>query len=154
MQTYIKFLEKASSREKKFSPSCLRSQFQTLCPVRPGHGVIRRGHIEKQLEQLLQQVTTLRGDIASLRPMQTKGCLLRNNNIQRFALDTFPANCPGDMSLRSLVVSLASLLLVVKVVFVVFPNSAGRIGNNSLSSLTVSDPLSVRCERRQRRDRR
>ena len=112
-----------------------------------------RGHIEKQLEQLLQQVTTLRGDIASSRPMQTKGCLLRNNNIQRFALDTFPANCPGDMSLRSLV-SLASLLLVVKVVFVVFPNSAGRIGNNSLSSLTVSDPLSVRCARRQQRDRR
>ena len=62
-----------------------------------------RGHIEKQLEQLLQQVTTLRGDIASSRPMQTKGCLLRNNNIQRFALDTSPANCPGDMSLRSLV---------------------------------------------------
>ena len=57
----------------------------------------------KQLEQLLQQVTTLRGDIASSRPMQTKGCLLRNNNIQRFALDTFPANCPGDMSLRCLV---------------------------------------------------
>ena len=112
-----------------------------------------RGHIEKQLEQLLQQVTTLRGDIASSRPMQTKGCLLRNNNIQRFALDTFPANCPGDMSLRCLV-SLASLLLVVKVVFVVFPNSAGRIGNNSLSSLTVSDPLSVRCARRQQRDRR
>ena len=107
----------------------------------------------KQLEQLLQQVTTLRGDIASLRPMQTKGCLLRNNNIQRFALDTFPANCPGDMSLRSLV-SLASLLLVVKVVFVVFPNSAGRIGNNSLSSLTVSDLLSVRYARRQQRDRR
>ena len=103
MQTYIKFLEKASSREKKFSPSCLRSQFQTLCQVRPGHGEIRRGHIEKQLEQLLQQVTTLRGDIASSRPMQTKGCLLRNNNIQRFALDTFPANCPSDMFLRSLV---------------------------------------------------
>ena len=34
-----------------------------------------RGHIEKQLEQLLQQVTTLRGDIASSRPIQTKGCL-------------------------------------------------------------------------------
>lgn len=30
MQTYIKFLEKASGREKKFSPSCLRSQFQTF----------------------------------------------------------------------------------------------------------------------------
>ena len=28
----------------------------------------------KQLEQLLQQVTTLRGDIASSRPMQTKAC--------------------------------------------------------------------------------
>ena len=34
-----------------------------------------RGHIEKQLEQLLQQVTTLRVDIASSRPMQTQGCL-------------------------------------------------------------------------------
>ena len=44
-----------------------------------------RGHIEKQLEQLLQQVTTLRRDIASSRPIQTKGCLLRNNYIQRFA---------------------------------------------------------------------
>lgn len=30
MQTYIKFLEKASGREKKFRPSCPRSQFQTF----------------------------------------------------------------------------------------------------------------------------
>ena len=30
MQTYIKILEKASSREKKFSLSCLRSQFQSF----------------------------------------------------------------------------------------------------------------------------
>lgn len=30
MQTYIFFLEKASGREKKFRPSCPRSQFQTL----------------------------------------------------------------------------------------------------------------------------
>ena len=43
----------------------------------------------KQLEQLLQQVTTLRGDIASSRPMQTKGRLYGNNKIQRFALGTF-----------------------------------------------------------------
>ena len=55
-----------------------------------------RGHEEKQLEQLLQQDTTLRQDIASSRPMQTKGCLLRNNKIQRFALDTFPAKCPRE----------------------------------------------------------
>ena len=39
----------------------------------------------KQLEQLLQQVTTLRGDIASSRPMQTKGCCKGNNYEQRFA---------------------------------------------------------------------
>ena len=48
-----------------------------------------RGYIEKQLEQLLQQVTTLRQDIASSRPMQTKGRLYGNNKIQRFALGTF-----------------------------------------------------------------
>lgn len=30
MQTYIKFLEKASGWEKKFRPSCPRSQFQTF----------------------------------------------------------------------------------------------------------------------------
>lgn len=30
MQTYIKFLEKASGREKKFSQLCPRSQFQTF----------------------------------------------------------------------------------------------------------------------------
>ena len=52
----------------------------------------------KQLEQLLQQVTTLRGDIASSRPMLTKGCCKGNNYEQRFALDTFPANCSGIMS--------------------------------------------------------
>ena len=39
----------------------------------------------KQLEQLLQQVTTLRGDIASSRPMLTKGCCKGNNYEQRFA---------------------------------------------------------------------
>ena len=47
---------------------------------------------EKQREQLLQQVTTLRQDIASSRPMQIKACLLRNNKIQRFALATFPVD--------------------------------------------------------------
>ena len=55
-----------------------------------------RGHMGKQLEQLLQQVTTLRQDIASSRPMQTKGCCKGNNKEQRFALDTFPADCPGE----------------------------------------------------------
>ena len=50
-----------------------------------------RGHMGKQLEQLLQQVTTLRQDIASLSPMRTKSCLLGNNKIQRFAFDMFPA---------------------------------------------------------------
>ena len=54
------------------------------------------GHMGKQLEQLLQQVTTLRQDIASSRPMQTKGCCKGNNYEQRFALDTFPAGCPGE----------------------------------------------------------
>jgi hypothetical protein len=39
----------------------------------------------KQLEQLLQQVTTLRVDIASSRPKQTKGCCKGNNYEQRFA---------------------------------------------------------------------
>ena len=50
----------------------------------------------KQLEQLLQQVTTLRGDIASSRLMLTKGCCKGNNYEQRFALDPFPAGCPGE----------------------------------------------------------
>ena len=34
----------------------------------------------------------LRGDIASSRPMLTKGCCKGNNYEQRFALDTFPAD--------------------------------------------------------------
>jgi len=55
-----------------------------------------RGYMGKQLEQLLQQVTTLRQEIASSRPMQTKGCCKGNNYEQRFALDTFPAGCPGE----------------------------------------------------------
>ena len=96
----------------------------------------------KQLEQLLQQVTT-RGHIASSRPMLTKGCCKGNNYEQRFALDTFPA----DFSWRNVLAKpcillftlqqdcytriACRLLLVVKVVFVVFPNSAGRIGNST-----------------------
>ena len=56
-----------------------------------------RGHIGKQLEQLLQQVTTLRQDTASSRPMRTKSCLLGNNKIQRFAFDMFPADARGYM---------------------------------------------------------
>ena len=97
----------------------------------------------KQLEQLLQQVTTLCGDIASSRLMLTKGCCKGNNYEQRFALDTFPA----DFSWRNVLAKpcillftlqqdcytrvACRLLLVVKVVFVVFPNSAGRIGNST-----------------------
>lgn len=64
MQTYIKFLEKAIGREKKFSPSCLRSQFQTLCQVRPGHGGIRRGHIENNLNNFYNYEQCFAGDIA------------------------------------------------------------------------------------------
>ena len=41
----------------------------------------------RQLEQLLQQVTMLRGDIASSRPMLTKGCCKRNNYEQNLSLD-------------------------------------------------------------------
>ena len=96
----------------------------------------------KQLEQLLQQVTT-RGHIASSRPMLTKGCCKGNNYEQRFALDTFPA----DFSWRNVLAKpcillftlqqdcntreACRLLLVVKVVFVVFPNSGGRIANST-----------------------
>ena len=94
---------------------------------------IRLADLEKQLEQLLQQVTTLRGDIASSRPMLTKGCCKGNNYEQRFALDTFPA----DFSWRNVLAKpcillftlqqdcytriACRLLLVVKVVRVVFP---------------------------------
>ena len=99
--------------------------------------------IEKQLEQLLQLWTTLRGDIASSRSMLTKACCKGNNYEQRFALDTFPA----DFSWRNVLAKpcfllftlqqdcntreACRLLLVVKVVFVVFPNSAGRIANST-----------------------
>ena len=85
----------------------------------------------------------LRGDIASSRPMLTKGCCKGNNYEQRFALDTFPA----DFSWRNVLAKpcillftlqqdcntreACRLLLVVKVVFVVFPNSAGRIANST-----------------------
>ena len=48
---------------------------------------IRLADLEKQLEQLLQQVTTLRGDIASSRPMLTKGCCKGNNYEQNLSLD-------------------------------------------------------------------
>ena len=84
-----------------------------------------------------------RGHIASSRPMLTKGCCKGNNYEQRFALDTFPA----DFSWRNVLAKpcillftlqqdcytriACRLLLVVKVVFVVFPNSAGRIGNST-----------------------
>ena len=41
---------------------------------------------KRQLEQLLQQVTTHRGDIDSSRPMLTKGCCKGNNNEQNLSL--------------------------------------------------------------------
>ena len=87
--------------------------------------------------------TASRGHIASSRPMLTKGCCKGNNYEQCFALDTFPA----DFSWRNVLAKpcillftwqqdcntreACRLLLVVKVVFVVFPNSAGRIGNST-----------------------
>ena len=53
---------------------------QQVTTLRFGHSFAdKRGYIEKQLEQLLQQVTTLRQDIASSRPMQTMGCCKGNN---------------------------------------------------------------------------
>ena len=58
--------------------------------------LVLRGHMGKQLEQPLQQWTTLRGDIASSRPMQIKGCCKGNNYEQRFALHAFPVECPGE----------------------------------------------------------
>ncbi|MFR7600221.1 MAG: hypothetical protein ACLUV4_10580 [Prevotella sp.] len=64
----------------------------------------------KQLEQLLQQVTTLRGDIASSRPMLTKGCCKGNNYEQRFALDTFPA----DFSWRNVLAKPCILLFTLQ----------------------------------------
>ena len=64
----------------------------------------------KQLEQLLQQVTTLRGDIASSRLMLTKGCCKGNNYEQRFALDTFPA----DFSWRNVLAKPCILLFTLQ----------------------------------------
>ena len=45
-------------------------------------------HGEKECHVMEQ----LRGDIASSRPMLTKGCCKGNNYEQRFALDTFTAD--------------------------------------------------------------
>ena len=113
-----------------------------------------RGHIEKQLEQLLQQVTTLAGTspLRGLCRPRVACCetTIYNASPWTHFLLIVLAICPCEALYH---VGL-SLLLVIKVVFVVFPNSAGRIGNNSLSSFTVSDLLSVRYGRRQQRDRR
>ena len=70
--------------------------------------------------------------------------LLHGNNYeQRFALDTFPADfCWRNVLAKPCILLFTlqqdcytrvacRLLLVVKVVFVVFPNSAGRIGNST-----------------------
>ena len=97
-------------------------------------------HGEKECHVMEQ----LRGDIASSRPMLTKGCCKGNNYEQRFALDTFPA----DFSWRNVLAKPCILLftlqqdcntreacrlsLVVKVVFVVFPNSAGIVSPQAL----------------------
>ena len=97
----------------------------------------------KQLEQLLQQVTTLRGDIV-FELMLTKGCCKGNNYEQRFALDTFPADfCWRNVLAKPCILlftlqqecntrEACRLLLVVKVVFVVFPNSAGIVSPQAL----------------------
>ncbi len=90
-------------------------------------------HGEKECHGMEQ----LRGDIASSRPMLTKGCCKGNNYEQRFARTTSRL-CPR----RSVVFcclpcskiatrEACRLLQVVKVVFVVFPNSAGRVGNST-----------------------
>ena len=74
-----------------------------LFPLRPTES-------GKQLEQLLQRITTIRGDIASSRPMLTKGCCKGNNYEQRFALDTFPA----DFSWRNVLAKRCILLFTLQ----------------------------------------
>ena len=85
----------ASSRPIR-TKSCLLGNNKIQCFAFDMFPADARGYMGKQLEQLLQQVTTLRQDTASSRPMRTKSCLLGNNKIQRFAFDTFPAGCPGE----------------------------------------------------------
>ncbi len=98
----------------------------------------------KQLEQLLQQDTTLRGDNrlfeahADIRLAAMETTMNNASPWTHFLLIS-----PGVMSWRSVVfcclpcsrsairATARRLLLVVKVVFVVFPNSAGRIGNST-----------------------
>ena len=98
----------------------------------------------KQLEQLLQQDTTLRGDNrlfeahADIRLAAIETTMNNASPWTHFLLIS-----PGVMSWRSVVfcclpcsrsairATARRLLLVVKVVFVVFPNSAGRIGNST-----------------------
>ena len=69
---------------------------------------------EKQLEQLLQLVTTY-----TLRVSQS--CCIVNNKIQRFALD-IPADCPCE-----------ALFIVVKVVQVVFPTQQAVLDTTQTS---------------------
>ena len=82
--------------------------------------------------------------------MQFKACCKGNNYEQRFALDTFPA----DLSWRNVLAKpcillftlqqdcntreACRLLRVVKVVFVVFPNSAGVVSPRSVVSSCLS----------------
>ena len=98
----------------------------------------------KQLEQLLQQDTTLRGDNrlfeahADIRLAAMETTMNNASPWTHFLLIS-----PGVMSWRSVVfcclpcsrsairATARRLLLVVKVVFVVFPNSVGRIGNST-----------------------
>ena len=62
--------------EQLFGKPCAELSLLKLC------------HGEKECHVMEQ----LRGDIASSRPMLTKGCCKGNNYEQRFALDTFPAD--------------------------------------------------------------
>ena len=104
----------------------------------------------------------LRGDIASSRPMLTKGCCKGNNYEQRFALDTFPADFYWRNILAKPCILLFTwqqdcntreacrLLLVVKVVFVVFPTQQvvsallGKLLDNRAIGLTAEDDAVAR----------
>ena len=107
------------------------------------NGVIRRGHMENNLNNFYNKIQRFAGTSPLRGPCRHKACCNGNNYEQRFALDTFPA----DFSWRNVLAKpcillftwqqdcntreACRLLLVVKVVFVVFPNSAGRIGNST-----------------------
>ncbi len=103
---------------------------------------MQRGHMENNLNNFYNKIQRFAGTSPLRGPCRHKACCNGNNYEQRFALDTFPA----DFSWRNVLAKpcillftlqqdcntreACRLLLVVKVVFVVFPNSAGRIGNS------------------------